>query len=356
MLPIDSVADYLEQKYSLSLYYQPEWFKNKDFSASLLNAPKEKILAILKNGCNCSYMLVDSLSVVFVPNDGINNSSAENNVTTIGNPREYEKYTHATINGKILDSKTDEPLAGAYLIIEKTKTTVVTDKSGNFKLSLPVGEYDIILHYIGYEDNYTKIKLIGDGTATFEIIEKSVVLNEVFISAGRTNNIANTKIGVVQINKKEIKELPLLMGETDVIKSATLMPGVQTVGEFGSGFNVRGSGTDQNLILIENVPVFNSYHMFGLTSVLNSDGISDVTLLKASIPAKYGERASSIMDIGMGTMNAEKINITGGIGLIDSHLTVDLPLLKNKINLMVRAYEQFRQFLRSKWPSYNYSG
>jgi hypothetical protein len=285
MLPVDSVADYLEQKYSLSLYYQPEWFKNKDFSASLLNSPKEEILAILKNSCNCSYMLVDSSSVVFVPNDGINNSSAENNITTIGNPREYGKYTHATINGKILDSKTGEPLAGAYLIIEKTKTTVVTDKSGNFKLSLPVGEYDIILHYIGYEDNYTKIKLLGDGLASFEIIEKSVVLNEVFISADRTNNIANTKIGVIQINKREIKELPLLMGETDVIKSATLMPGVQTVGEFGSGFNVRGSGTDQNLILIENVPVFNSYHIFGLTSVLNSDGISDVTLLKASIPA-----------------------------------------------------------------------
>ncbi|HEY4785383.1 MAG TPA: TonB-dependent receptor, partial [Bacteroidales bacterium] len=352
-ISIDSVVNYLEQKRNISLYYQSDWFRNKNFHPSVLSLPIDDITRVLKNACNCSFVAIDSASLVFVPNDvsvDANSTSGES-VTIIGNPKEYGKYSRATVNGKIIDGKTGEPLIGARIAIEKTKTGAVTDKSGNFTMTLPVGEYDLKLSYIGYEENHARIKLIGNGPATFEIIEKSIGLNEVIVTASRTdNNLISTQMGLVQLNNKDIKELPVVFGETDVIKSTTLLPGVTTIGEFGTGFNVRGGSADQNLILIEDVPIFNSSHLFGLTSIVNSDGVSNVTLLKAGIPAKYGERASSLMDIRMGTTNSDKIRGKAGIGLINSRLTLDAPLFKNKVNLMVGGRTTYSDWLLRRMP------
>jgi hypothetical protein len=353
-VPIDTIVNYLERQYHVDLYYQEEWFRNKVFHSSVLDLPLNEITSILKNVCNCSFIPIDSTAIVFIPNDVTINNITINTTdysTEIGNPREYGKYSRATINGKIVNGKTGEPLVGARIFVEKTKTGAVTDKNGNFKLTLAVGEYDIKLSYIGYEDNQTRIKLMGDGSATFEIMEKSILLNEVVITANRSdNNIIRTQMGMVQLNNKDVKELPLTLGETDIIKSATLLPGVQSVGEFGTGFNVRGGGADQNLILIENVPIFNSSHLFGLMSILNPEGISNVTLLKAGIPAKYGERVSSLMDIHMGSTNSDRIVAKAGIGLINSRLTVDIPLYKNKVNILIGGRTSYSDWLLHKIP------
>jgi hypothetical protein len=353
LLPIDTLANQLEIKRNITLYYQAEWFKNKNFHISVIDNPIDEILSVLKNACNCSYVLIDSSSIVFVPNEvsGTQQTKTGGAEITIGNPREYGKYSRAVVNGKIIDGKTGEPLAGARIFIEKTKTGAATDKNGNFTITLPVGDYEAKLTYIGYEDTQSKIKVIGNGSATFEIIEKSIGLNEVVVTAERTdNNLISTQMGLVQLNTKDIKELPVVFGETDVIKSVTLLPGVQTIGEFGTGFNVRGGGADQNLILVEDVPIFNSAHLFGLTSIINPDAVSNVTLLKAGIPAKYGERASSLMDIRMGTANTEKIKAKGGIGLINSRLTIDAPLFKNKVNLMLGGRTTYSDWLLRRMP------
>lgn len=353
LLPIDSLANQLENKRNITIYYQADWFKNKNFHSSVWDSPIDEIISILKNACNCSFVMVDSSSIVFVPNDisNINQTSMNGNQITIGNPREYGKYSRGVVNGKIIDGKTGEPLVGARIFIEKIKTGATTDKSGNFTIALPVGDYDARLTYIGYEDTQSRIKVIGNGSATFEIIEKSIGLNEVVVTAERTdNNLISTQMGLVQLNNKDIKELPVVFGETDVIKSVSLLPGVQTIGEFGTGFNVRGGGADQNLILIEDVPIFNSSHLFGLTSIINPDGIANVTLLKAGIPAKYGERASSLMDIHMGTSNSEKIKAKGGIGLINSRLTLDAPLFKNKVNILAGGRTTYSDWLLHKMP------
>ena len=280
-----------------------------------------------------------------------NSPDVANSLTIIGNPDEYGKYQRATMNGKIIDGKTGEPLIGARIFVEKIKTGTTTDKTGNFTMTLPVGDYDLKLSYIGYQDNQSKIKLLSNGEATFEIIEKTIGLAEVVITSERIdNNLISTQMGLVLLNTKDIRELPVSFGETDVIKSATLLPGVNSIGEFGTGFNVRGGGADQNLILVEEVPVFNSAHLFGLTSIINPDGISGVSLLKSGIPAKYGERASSLMDIRMGTTNTEKVKANGGLGLINSRITVDVPFYKNKINLLVGGRTTYSNWLLHSIP------
>jgi hypothetical protein len=353
-VPFDTVVHFLEQKHAMSLYFKPEWFEKKRFHESILTLPVNEVINLLKNSGNCTVVAIDSSSLVFVPFNSSTLSMSGNSVSnciTIGNPAEYGKYSRATVNGKIIDAKTGEPLVGARLYVEKTKSGVTADKNGNFTITLPVGEYDVKLTYIGYQDNMNKIKLIGSGTATFEIIEKTINLNEVVITSERPDhNLLTPQMSLLQFSTKDIKELPVSMGETDIIKSVTLLPGIQTIGEFGTGFNVRGGGADQNLILIEDVPIFNSSHLFGLTSILNPDGVSGVTLLKAGIPAKYGERASSVMDIRMGNSTFEKLKAKGGIGLLNSRLSVETPLFKNKAVLSVGGRTTYSDWLLHRMP------
>jgi len=134
-------------------------------------------------------------------------------------------------------------------------------------------------------------------------------------------------MSTIKFNPKAIKELPMFLGEKDIVKSVTLLPGIQSTGEFGTGFFVRGGSADQNLILVEDVPLFNSSHVFGLNSAINSDGVNSVSLLKAGIPASYGERASSVMDIRLRS-NIDKLSYKGGIGLLNSRLNLETPLFK----------------------------
>ncbi len=353
-IPFDSVVNYLEQKYTIDLYYKPEWFKNKRFHATILDLPLGEVISLIKNAGNCTTIQFDSSSYVFVPANLTYDSTAIKNVNTyitIGNSLEYGKFTRGTINGVILDGKTGEPLKGAGVYVDKTRTYAVTDKNGHFKITLPVGDYDLKLSYVGYEDDHFKVKLYNSGSASFEIMEKSIKLNEVIIMAERNdNNIVNTQMSLLQLSRKDIKELPVTFGESDIIKSVILLPGIQTIGEFGTGFNVRGGSADQNLILIEDVPLFNSSHLFGLTSILNPDGVTSVTMLKAGIPAEYGERASSLMDIHLGTTNTEKFKARGGIGLINSRLTMELPIIKNKVSLLVGGRTTYSNWLLHSIP------
>ncbi len=181
--------------------------------------------------------------------------------------------------------------------------------------------------------------------------ERAIKLGEVVIYSERAeSNVSGTQMSIVKIDVKGIKELPVSIGGKDIIRSITLMPGVQTIGEFGTGFNVRGGSADQNLVLIEDVPIFNLSHLFGLISVVNSDGVSNVTLLKAGISAKYGERASSVMDIQLGPTNPDKTTVKGGIGIINSSLYLETPLVDNKINLLIGARSSYSNWLLHSIP------
>jgi len=353
-LTFDQLADQLGQKYHVQFFYKSEWFEMRRFNSVILSLSFKEALSRLKSETDFSIFTFDSIQYIFVPIKPEYEPPSEvkySDLIIIGNPAEFGKYTRATIQGKIIDGMNGNPLPGASLFIDKLKLGVMADSKGNYNIQAPVGEHTVRISFMGYDEDKKKIKLVSNGTLNLELYEKSIKLGEVIVTAERPElNVSGTQMSYVRLDARTIKELPVSMGVKDIIKGITLMPGVQTIGEFGTGFNVRGGSADQNLILLEDVPLFNSAHLFGLTSVVNSDGISNVTLIKAGISAKYGERASSVMDIRFGTDDPDKTSVKGGIGLIDSRIYIETPLINKKMSILLSARSSYSNWLLHKIP------
>jgi Outer membrane receptor proteins, mostly Fe transport len=352
MVKFDVLAPKIEKAYRVKLYYKPEWFGDKLFRENLAESSLEDCLAILKHGAELNVIKIMPGSYVFVPVEVRNYSYKTNSkgVLLIGEMEDAGINAKATISGKVSDVYTGKPLKGAVVNIEELKISSVTDKDGNYKFTVPVGKYDLALNYAGFEEDNRKINVYGNGIVDFEMSEKTIRLKEVMVSDKVANqNVTSSQMSSIKLNAKMIKELPLFLGEKDIIKSIKLLPGVQSTGEFGTGFFVRGGSQDQNLIMIEDVPVFNSAHLFGLISVINSDGVNNVTLLKSGIPAKFGERASSVMDIRMGT-NPDKASFKGGIGLMDTRMNLEMPFWNKKASLLIGARTSYSNWLLHKMP------
>jgi hypothetical protein len=353
-LTFEQLTNQIADKYHVQFFYKPEWFEMRSFNSVILKLSFDEALEKIKTETDFSIFTIDSVLYTFVPLKPELKPLPEVKFTDeiiVGNPDDYGKYSKATIQGKIVDGMNGNPLPGASVFIDKLKLGVMADNEGSYHFLVPVGDYTVRLTFMGYDETTQKIKLVGNGILNLELYEKSIKLNEVIITAERPElNVSGTQMSYVKLDSKTIRELPVTMGVTDIIKSITLLPGIQTVGEFGTGFNVRGGSADQNLILLEDVPLFNSSHLFGLTSVVNSDGISNVTMIKAGISAKYGERASSVMDIRFGAEDMNKTTVKGGIGLIDSRLYVETPLSNKKFSLLLSARSSYSNWLLHEIP------
>ncbi len=246
---------------------------------------------------------------------------------------------NATLSGYVKDLKTGETLIGASIYNKDNNAQgTVSNNYGFYSLTLPKGKYDIKISYIGYAERSIPIDLNSNQKLNIELSEDGVLMQEVVISAKeKDKNVQSTEMGTVDIQMEDIKKLPALMGEVDIIKAIQLLPGVKSAGEGGVGFYVRGGGPDQNLVLLDEAPVYNSGHLLGFFSVFNSDAIKNTTLIKGGMPANYGGRLSSVVDIQMKEGNDKKIGVEGGIGLIASRLTVQGPLQKEHSSFIVSA-------------------
>jgi len=352
LVSFSTLAPIIERNNHIKLYYEPEWFENKRFRESIAELPLEECLIIVKRLTELNCVALNPVSYVFTPVEIRNYSNKKDSKgkLIIGDENDFGNATKATISGKIIDAKNGKPLFGARVDIDKLNVTASSDRNGNYKFTIPVGEYDIRMNYGGFEENNKTIKVGGNGIVDFELAEKSILLKEVVVIDKAANlNLIRTQMSSIRLNAKTIKELPMFLGEKDIIKSVTLLPGVQSTGEFGTGFFVRGGSADQNLILVEDVPLFNSSHMFGLTSAVNPDGVNSVNFLKAGIPAKYGERASSVMDIRLAS-NPDTLSFKGGIGLLDSRLNLEVPLFNKKVTLLVGGRTSYSDWLLHLLP------
>lgn len=244
-----------------------------------------------------------------------------------------EKFT---LSGSVKDSLTGESLIGAYIVSPQTKAGVITNAYGFYSLTLPKGSYKIRYEYLGYIPQEFEVSLISDITKNIELKTKSISLKEVVVNGEASNqNVASTSMSVQKLDIKEVKALPVLFGEQDILKTIQLLPGIKSAGEGNSGFYVRGGTTDQNLVLLDEAPVYNTAHLLGFFSVFNSDAIKDVTVIKGGIPAEYGGRLSSVVDVRMNDGNTKDYSVSGGIGLISSRLTVQGPIVKNKGSFII---------------------
>jgi len=244
-----------------------------------------------------------------------------------------------TMSGTVKDASNGEDITGAQLIVKNsTNTGVNTNEYGFYSLTLPSGTYSVVFRYIGYETKELLVELLENKRIDVELIPLSTIkeLEAIEVSATKENdNITKTNTAVTTLNVKEIEIVPVLFGERDVIKTLQLTPGVKTAGEGMAGFYVRGGAADQNLVLIDEAPVYNASHLLGFFSIFNSDALKDVSLYKSGIPAEYGGRSSSVMDVRMKDGNSKKFGATGGIGLISSRLSVEGPIVKDKGSFII---------------------
>ncbi|MEO6831711.1 MAG: TonB-dependent receptor [Chitinophagaceae bacterium] len=243
--------------------------------------------------------------------------------------------SRVTISGYVRDAKSSETLIGATVQVAALGIGTQTNSYGFYSLSMPAGTYEVSYSYVGYNTSSSKISLIESLKNDVELLGLNEMKEVVVTGERKDENVRNTEMGTVSLSVNEIKKLPVLFGETDILKTLQLMPGVQSAGEGNSGFYVRGGGPDQNLILLDDAVVYNTGHLFGFFSVFNSDAIKNVTLIKGSMPAQYGGRLSSVVDVSMKEGNAKEYHAEGGIGLIASRLTLEGPIDKGKGSFML---------------------
>lgn len=252
-----------------------------------------------------------------------------------------------TLEGTICNSDTKEILAGVSVgIAELPQQGGFTNESGKYKVTLPQGEYTLVLRLLGYYTKQIKIKLDKSKIQNAELDMEDVSLSEVEVSAIRADaNVKNAQSGVDKLEIKTANKIPVLLGERDILKTIQLLPGIQTTGEGNTGFYVRGGNNDQNLILLDNATVYNPSHLFGFFSTFNSDAVNDITIYKGSMPAQYGGRLSSTLDISMRDGDLKNYTVTGGIGLISSRLTLEGPIQKERSSFIFSARRTYADAL-----------
>lgn len=329
--PLRDFLQILERDYGVDIYYKESWVAPYNINTHFDENPLLRALNSIFLDHDLSYEVFQRNSIIIFPRrlDTRSLLDETGGIIVIGDPINLGKNRKGAIIGTVNDGKTGEPLPGAIIYEPKLEKGASTDANGKFELELPAGEHILQFSYMGFQGYEQKIKLIETGEAVFELFEESHSIEEVVVVADEFN-ASRTQTSLVQMTSKEMKSLPLLMGERDVIKSITMMPGITSVGELSSGFNVRGGNSDQNLILLDGTPVFNSTHLFGFLSMINPDMVENLVVFKGGLPARYGERVSSVMEVGMKDGNSSIIRAYGGIGTINSRIALDGPLTKNK--------------------------
>lgn len=241
-----------------------------------------------------------------------------------------------TINGTVSDIYSNETLIGVTIAVPELKTGATTNEYGFYSITLPEGVYTVIVSYLGFKEVIKSVDLRGDLKLDIQLVEEAEQLSEIIVTENvEKTNIRTPQMSVNNLSTSTIKKIPVVLGESDVLKAIVLLPGVSNAGEGSSGFNVRGGSADQNLILLDEATIFNSSHLFGFFSVFNPDAIKDIKLFKGGIPSRYGGRVSSVLEIFQKEGNSKKFEANGGIGLVASRLLLEGPIVKDKSAFLI---------------------
>ena len=278
------------------------------------------------------------------------NATLENKLYIIGIADNANTTGGVTVAGYIRDAKTGEPVIGASVYIENPRIGVFTDQYGYYSITVPKGRHTLLLQSIGMRDTKRQVLVQGDGKMNIETLAEVMTLKKVTVSAEKASNIKSLQMGVQKIDIKTIKQVPVAFGEADILKVILTMPGVKSVGEASTGLNVRGGSADQNLILFNDATIYNPSHFFGMFSAFNPEVVKDVELYKSSIPAKYGGRLSSVVDINSREGNKKKISGSAGIGLLTSRINIEGPLVKDKSSFIIGGRTTYANWLLNLLP------
>jgi len=379
-IPFSEFVSALEKQNGLSFYYFDTWVAGVKITASGTNLSLNKILtsALLPIGI---HHYLDEFGNVYltyenklIPQLPDQNGSGESGSTdtevsggetltsaeqryieghksglletlVVGNERSGTGQAQVFVYGKIMDSETGEPLIGATIYVENLKKGAATDVDGRFSILLSPGKHRVSFNCMGMEPKENILQVNSGGDIVIQMEKGLIPINEVVVKANKYDNVKGRQMGFERLNYKNTKEVPVVLGEKDLLKVALMLPGVQTVGEGSSGYNVRGGAADQNMIYLNKVPVYNSSHLFGFFTAFSPDIVKDFSLYKSNLPAHFGGRLSSIFDISSRQGNMNRFSARGGISPITGHIAVEGPIVKEKAAFVVSGRATYSDWI-----------
>lgn len=287
----------------------------------------------------------DSTVATYLTEGPKKRAEPESRLYEIGKRTNPIRPGRATLAGYVRNVASGEPIVGAAIYIDNPRVGTTSDQFGYYSLTLPRGRHDLKIRSTGLKDSHRRIVLYADGKFDIELEDDVIALKEVVIEAEKDVNISGLQMGQERVDIKSVKQIPSALGEADLLRVIQTLPGVKTVGESSTGLNVRGGATDQNLILYNDAPIYNSSHLFGFFSAFNPDLIKSAELYKSAIPSRYGGRLSSVLDVQTRDGNKKKFIGSGGIGLLTGRLTVEGPILKDKTSFIAGIRTTYSDWL-----------
>lgn len=378
---ITVLAQELEQQTGYYFFYDVAQFDSARFNFSVVSETLEKTLETAFQNTHFRFAILESQKQVFLTrgvelktelpsgffsaasSDTAHNAlpdygdkkaarldaSIENKLFEIG-AKGSAASGNITVVGYVRNIKTGEPVVGASISQANTSNGTSTDQYGFYSITLPRGRHTLIIQGIGMTDTRRQLMVYSNGKLDIDMTERVISLREVIVSAQKRANVRNVSMGTERLTMRAIKQVPSVFGEADVLRAVLTLPGVKTVGEASTGFNVRGGSADQNLILFNDVTVYNPTHFFGFFSAFNPDLVKDVELYKSSIPAKFGGRLSSVLDITSREGNKKNFAGTAGIGILTSRFNLEGPLKKDKTSFILGARTTYAKWLLNLLP------
>ncbi len=345
----------IEQGNAVRFYFIDDWISEMTFKEDHVGGTLREALYDLFLGTELEYIELNPNMIVIVkdPSQALHRNTIINSAVKgqkkiekliIGNRHLSNNKKKVSFSGVVIDGKTKDPLIGVSVIASDGQLGSATDVNGKFEFKLPSGSHVISFSYVSFEEKILDLEIYENGSISVVMEENPKMLEELIILDTK-RDITTSALGQTQISMKEVKRAPSMLGEVDLIKQIQVLPGVTTVGEAASGYNVRGGGVDQNLILYDGMPVFNSSHVFGFFSSFNAEAIRDVTFYRGGIPSEFGGRISSVLDIRSKEGNYERWGASGGIGIISSNLMVNGPIIKGKTSIAASGRTTYSDFL-----------
>ena len=346
----------IESKHNVRFFFLPEWTDPIAIAESYSGKTLSETLDLLFAGTHLAYISLYPEVIVIVrdPTQAIAHRQAMQRAVRerrsieqriIGDERDIVKGKRVTVTGTVTDSKTKEPMPGANIRVSDSQAGSTTNEQGKYSITLDPGDHVISFSFVDYEEGIVNVAAFKDAVIDVEMKEIPRYLDEVIVTDRAAKEVSTSRIGQVQISIKEIRRAPAMLGEADLIRNVQMLPGVTTVGEAASGFNVRGGSVDQNLVMYDGMPLFNSSHVFGFLSTFNPEAVRDVSFYRGGIPAEFGGRASSVLDIRVKDGDFEKWTRNAGIGLITGNLMVNGPLVKGKTSIAASIRSTYSDWL-----------
>ncbi len=333
----------VERSQSVQFFFIDDWLTPYTIGSSFKDQTLGDMLEELLKESGVTFVLVHDRALVFLkdPTVEMDRREAMNLAArkeqaierlSVGNPDLFRPGRLVTLRGRVFHSEDQTPVVGAT-VVPSTHSGTTTDREGRYELKLPSGRYVITIDFVGFRERVIDLTLYEGGALNLALEEAPTLLEEVVVSSQPINALTNSRPGQLQLSVGAMKKQPSLMGEADLVRQLQSLPGVNTVGEAAAGFNVRGGSIDQNLVLYDGLPLFNTSHSLGFFSAFNSEAIREMTFYRGGIPAEFGGRGSSVLDIRSKSGDGEKWRVNGGIGLVSANLMVRGPIQKNKTTI-----------------------